>query len=71
MREADIDYTPEKLFTVASAYLEEFQAQDLTIAIPGPIARSYEDPFFFPIHVRYPDGWEDGKWHTYQRFEEL
>lgn len=71
LRKADRDCDPGMLFAVASAYLEQFQARDLTIAIPGPVARSYNDPFFVPIHVGYPDGWEDGEWHAFQRFQEL
>lgn len=70
MREADYDYDSGRLFTVAYAYLEAFQSDGRTIAVPGTVGRSYDDPFFFPIHVRYPETWRDGEWHTLQRFQE-
>ncbi|WP_395166366.1 hypothetical protein [Natrinema pallidum] len=71
MRRADIEFDPGRLFTVASGYLQQFQSDDITLAVPGPVARSYEDPFFYPIRVRYPDGWDDGQQHTFNRFQEL
>lgn len=71
MRETDIEFGSKRLLAVAHAHLDQFQALDLTLAIPGPISRKYEDPFFFPIFVSYPPNWEDSEWNTYQRFEEL
>lgn len=67
--ESNEEYT--KLLIIASIYLDTFQTDGYTIAVPGPVARSYEDPFFYPIHVGFPDGWSDSEYHTYQKFEEL
>lgn len=71
MRRADIEFEPGRLAAVASAHLHKFQSSGITIAVPGPVARSYRDPFFYPIHVRYPEGWDDGEWHAFNRLKEL
>ncbi|NHN63837.1 hypothetical protein G9463_11080 [Haloarcula sp. JP-Z28] len=70
-REAGYDYDAGKLRAVAFAHLKEFQDDEITLAVPGTLARSYEDSFFYPINIRYPEGWKDGEWHTFQRFQEL
>lgn len=71
MKRADIEFDPGKLKSVASAHLDAFQAKDITIAVPGPVARSLKDPFFFPIFVEYPDGWDEGQIHSRQQLQEL
>ena len=71
LRKTDTDIPYERLITVAEAYLEEFQEHGITLAMPGMLARQLKEPFYFPIRVRYPDGWKDGEWHSYQRIEEL
>lgn len=71
MREADQDYDADRLYAVAGAYLDQFQSMGLTLAVPGPIGRKFEDPFFYPVHVSYPEHWLNSEWHTFQRFEEL
>lgn len=71
LQSADADVAFEKVRTVAWAYLLQFQARDLTIAIPGSVARHLEDPFFYPIFVTWPDGWEAGVEYTRQQFTEL
>lgn len=71
IREAGYNEDPAKLELVAQAHLEQFQSNGITIAIPGPVRRHYEDPLFYPIGVSYPEEWQDGFWHTFQRFQEL
>lgn len=71
LRNTNTDIPYERLITVATAYLEEFQERGLTLAIPGMLARQLKEPLYFPIRVRYPDGWKNGEWHSYQRIEEL
>ncbi|WP_267639646.1 hypothetical protein [Haloarchaeobius amylolyticus] len=71
LRRADIEFDPAQLNAVAHAHLNSFQDIGITLEIPGSISRSYEDPFFFPVFVKYPEGWKDGIAHTHQRFKEL
>ncbi|MFH5802355.1 hypothetical protein [Haladaptatus sp. CMAA 1911] len=71
LRETDTDLSYDRLVAVAAAHLEQFQESEITLAIPGMLARQLKDPFYFPINVRYPDGWGAGEWHSYQRLEEL
>lgn len=71
MESADMEYDYDKLMTVAEASLEWFQDIGYTVAVPGTVARKHEKPVFYPIHVEFPEDWDNGEWHTVQRFEEL
>jgi hypothetical protein len=71
MRGVDWCSDNARLLAVGSAHLHQFRDRGLTVEIPGGAARAYKTPFFYPIRVMYPDGWEDGRYHTHQRFEEL
>lgn len=71
MKRADIEFDPTKLKLVATAHLHAFQERDITIAVPGTVARSLRDPFFYPISVDTPDGWEEGQIYARQQFQEL
>jgi hypothetical protein len=44
---------------------------DVTLAVPGAIARYHKSDLWYPIHVPYPDEWQNGEWHSFQRFQEL
>lgn len=71
LREGGIEYDIERVRRVAYASLEEAQSLGWTIEVGGGVARSYKDPFFFPIYVRFPNGWEAGERHLLQRFVEF
>lgn len=71
LRRADMEFNEVKLTKVATAYLDQFQRNGVTIEVPGTIARQIEEPVFYPIYVRYPDNWENGQYHSLQQFQEL
>lgn len=71
LQSADVEYDYDKIWLVAYASLDEFQSKDLTVAVPGTVARSRKKHLYFPIYVRFPEEWQRGEQHAMQRLQEL
>lgn len=71
LRDEDYDCDLEMLDELLEAYIYDFQLLDMTLKIPGTVARSLEDPLFVPIYIDFPEGWDTGQFYTLQRFSEL
>ncbi|SEP33477.1 hypothetical protein SAMN05216388_10982 [Halorientalis persicus] len=71
LKEAEVEFDSQKLLKIAFAHLESFQDMGYTIAVPMSVARYLEDSLFFAIYVRFPEEFQNGEYHTFQRFQEL
>lgn len=71
LREAGYEAEPGQVGAVAIAHLDQFQDMGFTVGVPGAIARQISDPVFYPVFVEYPEGWQNGEYHSLQRFQHL
>lgn len=71
LRKTDHEIDHEKIHAVAHASLDEFQNKGWTVEVPGSVWRSRDADIFFPIYVRYPEGWMEGQYFTFQRIQEF
>lgn len=71
LREAKIECDNRLVQVVALGHLEEFQQTGCTIAVPGGIARYHKSNNWYPIYVPFPEEWQNGEWHSFQRMHEL